>query len=85
MRPEKRDAKGLVEALRERVARLAVRRLQVLRILNVPLQETHVLKYFSFAIAAAVLCVETVFKEFALRIQLIDNGVCVAALVVRED
>lgn len=49
------------------------------------LQVAHILEDLPVAIVDAVLTVKAMLEDLALRVQLVDNRVGVAALVVRED
>ena len=49
------------------------------------LQVAHILEDLAVANVDAVLAVKAMLEDLALRVQLVDNRVGVAALVVRED
>ena len=49
------------------------------------LQVAHILEDLAVTVVDAVLAVEAMFKDLALRVQLVDDWIGVAALVVRED
>lgn len=74
----------LIEALRER--KLADTPIRIWdRLLLLLVKVTHVFEDLTIAISVAVLAIETVFEYLALGVEFVDNGLRIAALVLRKD
>ena len=84
-RAKDRHADRAVQPLRERVGLLAVIVVFVLIVVDEGLEHAHIFQDVAVGVFDAVLAVEALLAQLPLRVQLVENRVRVAPLVVRED